>query len=271
MEWLKFSTGEIAAGSIIAFLLAAVFACWRSGSLHPINTRVLRLFISKDDIEDEVIRKNLADHSALAGFRMAHQIRAQTLKDAKALIAFSDLHNIPLKLIGHAGWAFDLKSHVIHPKRVHSKWWMILPLIPFVASIFLAAILCMIATKDSLLVSLKETGTDLYIAETEAKTTGLFPSRRDTLTIDQCKNTADKQVIPATFDPRDLKILCQVWADPTLKPHLAKEVPKQRHASLFAFAVSLWCAWLFYTICRELISANKLKDLLEERQLGTSH
>lgn len=147
MEWLKFSTGEIAAGSIIAFLLAAVFACWRSGSLHPINTRVLRLFISKDDIEDEVIRKNLADHSALAGFRMAHQIRAQTLKDAKALIAFSDLHNIPLKLIGHAGWAFDLKSHVIHPKRVHSKWWMILPLIPFVASIFLAAILCMIATK----------------------------------------------------------------------------------------------------------------------------
>ncbi|MEB2225834.1 DUF6216 family protein, partial [Xanthomonas campestris pv. campestris] len=62
----------------------------------------------------------------------------------------------------------------------------------------------------------------------------------------------------------------QVWADPTLKPHLAKEVPKQRHASLFAFAVALWCAWLFYTVCRELISANKLKDLLEERQLGTS-
>lgn len=166
-------------------------------------------FISKDDIEDEVIRKNLADHSALAGFRMAHQIRAQTLKDAKALIAFSDLHNIPLKLIGHAGWAFDLKSHVIHPKRVHSKWWMILPLIPFVASIFLAAILCMIATKDSLLVSLKETGTDLYIAETEAKTTGLFPSRRDTLTIDQCKNTADKQVIPATFDPEILKFFAR--------------------------------------------------------------
>ncbi|MEB2007089.1 DUF6216 family protein, partial [Xanthomonas campestris pv. campestris] len=62
----------------------------------------------------------------------------------------------------------------------------------------------------------------------------------------------------------------KVWADPTLKPHLAKEVPKQRHASLFAFAVALWCAWLFYTVCRELISANKLKDLLEERQLGTS-
>nr|WP_289415923.1 DUF6216 family protein [Xanthomonas campestris]MDM7672904.1 DUF6216 family protein [Xanthomonas campestris pv. campestris] len=249
MEWLKFLTGEIAAGSLIVFLLAAALTCWRTGSLHPINTCVLRLFISKDDIEDTVIRQNLADHSALAAFRMAHQIRVQTLKDAKALIGFSDLHNIPLKLIGHAGWAFDLKSHVIHPKRVHSKWWMILPLIPFVTSIFLAAILCMIATKDSLLVSLKETGTELYISENEAKTTKIFSNRSDTLTIDQCKNTADKQVIPPTFDPRDLKILCQVWADPTLKPHLAKEVPKQRHASLFAFAVALWCAWLFYTVC----------------------
>ncbi|MDV2451131.1 DUF6216 family protein [Xanthomonas hortorum] len=270
MEWLKFLTGEIAAGSIIAFLLAAVFACWRSGSLHPINTRVLRLFISKDDIEDTVIRKNLADHSALAGFRMTHQIRAQTLKDAKALITFSDLHNIPLKLIGHAGWAFDLKSHVIHPKRVHSKGWSLLPFGAVIVFLILAAILCIIASNDSLLVTLKETHTSLFISETEAKTTGLFSIKSETLTIEQCKNTAEKQVIPPTFDPRDLKILCEVWADPTLKPHLAKEVPKQRHASLFAFVVALWCAWQFYTLFRELISANKLKDLLEERQLGTS-
>ncbi|WP_313790179.1 DUF6216 family protein [Xanthomonas citri] len=71
-------------------------------------------------------------------------------------------------------------------------------------------------------------------------------------------------------DGANQEILCEVWADPTLKPHLAKEVPKQRHASLFAFAVALWCAWQFYTLFRELISANKLKDLLEERQLGAS-
>ncbi|UXA69971.1 DUF6216 family protein [Xanthomonas prunicola] len=267
MEWLKFLTSEIAAGSIIAFLSAAVFACWRSGSLHPINTRVLRLFISKDDIEDEVICKNLADHSALAGFRMAHQIRVKTLKDAKALIGFSDLHNIPLELIGHAGWAFDLKRHVIHPKRVHPKWCVIFPFIPLASFIFLAVILGVIATKDSLLVSLKETGTNLYISETEAKTTGLFSSRSDTLTIEQCKNAADKQVIPPTFDPRDLKILCGVWTDPVLKSHLAKEVPRQKYTSLLAFPIALWCAWLFYTLCRELLSANMLKAILDERQL----
>ncbi|CAG2087890.1 hypothetical protein CPBF426_25830 [Xanthomonas arboricola pv. juglandis] len=270
MEWLKFLTGEIAAGSIIVFLLAAAFTCWRTGSLHPINTRVLRLFISKDDIEDPVIRKDLADHSALAGFRMAHQIRVQTLKDAKALIGFADLHNIPLKLIGHAGWAFDLKTHVIHPKRVHSKWWLILPSIAFVGFILLAAILGTIATQDRLLVTLKETDTNLFISENEAKTLGLISTKSDVLTIEQCKNTADKQVVPPTFDPRDLKILCDVWADPILKSHLTKEVPKQRNASLFAFVISLWCAWFFYTIFRELISANILKTLLEERQLGTS-
>nr|WP_237651328.1 hypothetical protein [Xanthomonas translucens] len=47
-------------------------------------------------------------------------------------------------------------------------------------------------------------------------------------------------------------------------------MPRQKYASLLAFPIALWCAWLFYTVCRELISANKLKDLLEERQLGTS-
>ncbi|UWI55771.1 DUF6216 family protein [Xanthomonas oryzae] len=269
MEWLKFLTGEIAAGSLIVFLLAAALTCWRTGSLHPINTRVLRLFISKDDIEDTVIRKNLADHSALAAFRMAHQIRVQTLRDAKALIGFSDLHNIPLKLIGHAGWAFDLKNHVIHPKRVHSKGWLILPFVAVAVFIVLAAILGAIAANDSLLVTLKETHTSIFISETEARTQRLFSIGSDTLTVEQC-NTANKQVIPPAFHPQDLKILCQVWTDPALKAHLAKEVPKQRTASLLGFVFALWCAWQFYTVFRELLSANMLKAILDERQLGTS-
>ncbi|MEQ7925468.1 DUF6216 family protein [Xanthomonas citri pv. malvacearum] len=270
MEWLKFLTGEIAAGSLIVFLLAAALTCWRTGSLHPINTRVLRLFISKDDIEDTVIRQNLADHSALAAFRMAHQIRVQTLKDAKALIGFSDLHNIPLKLIGHAGWAFDLKNHVIYPKRVHSKGWLVLPFIAVVAFIFFAAILGVIAANDSLLVTLKETHTRIFISETEARTQGLFSVGSDTLTLEQCKSPVQKQAIPQTFDPRDLKILCQVWTDPALKTHLSKEVPKQRVVSLAGFLFALWCAWQFYTVFRELLSANMLKAILDERQLGTS-
>ncbi|WP_249027696.1 DUF6216 family protein [Xanthomonas cucurbitae] len=65
-------------------------------------------------------------------------------------------------------------------------------------------------------------------------------------------------------------MLCQVWTDPALKTHLAKEVPKQRVVSLAGFLFALWCVWQFYTVFRELLSANMLKAILDERQISAN-
>lgn len=49
----------------------------------PIHMRLLRLFISKSDIEDAVISKHLSNQAALITFRMAFGIQSHTLRDAK--------------------------------------------------------------------------------------------------------------------------------------------------------------------------------------------
>ncbi len=46
--------------------------------------RLLRLFISKSDIEDAVISKHLSNQAALITFRMAFGIQSHTLRDAKS-------------------------------------------------------------------------------------------------------------------------------------------------------------------------------------------
>lgn len=118
MDWISFLTRDVAIGSILGISAAALIICWRVGSFHPVNVRLLRFFIAKDEVEDPIIKKSLADQTALVSFRMTHGVKARTLRDAQSLSEFSDRTNIPLDLIGRAGWAFNLKTLTLNPKRV---------------------------------------------------------------------------------------------------------------------------------------------------------
>src|ERR1044072_4213865 len=140
MDWINLLTRDIASGSIIAIFIAAGITCWRAGSFHPINVRLIRFFINSDEIEDPVIKKILSDQSALVSFRTTYGVRVETLADARALAEFADLKNVPLALIGRAKGAFDLKNLAIIPKRVPSKVVVAGPAIPF-RSLVLAGLL----------------------------------------------------------------------------------------------------------------------------------
>lgn len=73
--------------------------------------RLLRLFISKSDIEDAVISKHLSNQAALITFRMAFGIQSHTLRDAKKVANFAESKNISLNLIGKAGAASTRKKY----------------------------------------------------------------------------------------------------------------------------------------------------------------
>lgn len=88
---------------MIGLVGAALHICWRAGSLHPLNNRLRRLFISRDDIQDPFVKKNLSDYSALTVFRLTYGIHAQTLADAKKIIGKAEARNVPLALVGLAG------------------------------------------------------------------------------------------------------------------------------------------------------------------------
>ena len=144
MDWLDFLTRNVASLSFLGVVLAAILICWRVGSFHPVNVRLLRLFIAKDDVEDPDIKKSLADQTALVSFRMTHGVNARTLRDAKNLTSFSEKTNIPLYLIGRVGWAFNLRTLTLNPKRVPHGAWLAVPgiflLILIIATVAFAAV-----------------------------------------------------------------------------------------------------------------------------------
>ncbi|TAA10886.1 hypothetical protein EA658_14405 [Pseudoxanthomonas winnipegensis] len=264
MDWLEFLTREIAPYSVIGILAAAVITCWKAESFHPINARLLRFFISREEVEDSVIKKSLTDQSALISFRMTHGVRAQTLKDAKKLVDFAEYKNIPLDLIGRAGWAFDLKKLVIKPRRVPHKALLALPAIGLFLLVWSSLFFAAAATKSDLLVTIKNTDTYVWLSKEEARAALPFQGEPGTISPSECTPNGKDLVTPAGFDSRDRAILCDIWKDPALDPHLAKEVPKQRKIFLAAFAMLAWWALMALGLLREWLAQIELDKALKE-------
>lgn len=263
MDWISFLTRDVAIGSILGISAAALIICWRVGSFHPVNVRLLRFFIAKDEVEDPIIKKSLADQTALVSFRMTHGVKARTLRDAQNLSEFSDRTNIPLDLIGRAGWAFNLKSLTLNPKRVPHGAWLAFPGIFLLVLILATAAFSAVAASSSLLVSLKATDTLLWLSQEEAR---IFRPFGEKSTIDKTScgvGHADAE-LPDGFHQNDRKILCGIWSDPALADHFSKKVPEQRATFLVAAAIFAWYAFMSFSLLREWLAQRELRDLLEE-------
>jgi hypothetical protein len=267
MDWFDFLTREIAPASVVGILVAAGITCWRAGSFHPIHVRLLRFFISRDEIEDPLIKKSLTDQSALVSFRMTHGVRVQTLSDARKLVNFAEFKNVPLHLIGQAGWAFDLKNLTTISKRVPHKALLAIPAIALLffvlASLFAAAA----ATTSNLLITIKRTETLVWLSKEEGRTALPFQGERGKISSYDCAEDAKDFVLPKGFKNADRAILCDIWKDPGLDNHFAKEVPKQRKIFLMAFAMLAWYAFMAFGILREWLAQIELDKALKENKL----
>ncbi|WP_295843549.1 DUF6216 family protein [uncultured Xanthomonas sp.] len=264
MDWFEFLTREIAPYSVVGILIAAGITCWRAGSFHPINSRLLRFFIGRDEIEDPVIKKSLADQAALVSFRTTHGVRVQTLSDAKKLAEFAEFKNVPLDLIGRAGWAFDLKERVLIPKRVPSKGMLAFPAIALFLLIVSSLLFAAAATTSDLLVTIKKTDSLVWLSKDEARSALPFQGERGTISSSECAQREKDLVTPAGFDSADRAILCDIWKDPGVEQHLAKEVPKQRQVFLMAFAMLAWWSFMTFGLLREWLARIELDKALED-------
>jgi len=272
MDWLEFLTREIAPYSVIGILVAAGIMCWRAGSFHPINSRLLRFFINRDEVEDPVIKKSMADQAALVSFRMTYGVRSKTLHDAKKLAEFADFKNISLDLIGRAGEAFDLKNLEVIQKRIPHKYWLALPII--MLSFFMPAGLLSLGmtTSSDLLVTLKATKTDLWLSNHDATLMRPFFGDRAKITKSDCTPKPEAFVTPEGFNKEDRSILCGIWNDPTLSPHITREVSKQRRILFLAFGTCLWYALMAISLSREWIARLELSKALKvDRLLPSSN
>ncbi|ALR03143.1 DUF6216 family protein [Xylella fastidiosa] len=226
---------------ICLLVLAAIHISWRVRSFYPIHMRLLRLFISKSDIEDPVICKHLSNQAALITFRMAFGIQCRTLRDAKKVANFAESKNISLNLIGKAGAAFDLNTCSINKKKVPKRISCVLLFILSMILIFAAFMSGVFATSNRLLGQLNETGTWILLSENEARIGSSFFNlfgRNETINIQNCN--AKEIVTEKRLNNRDHQIICGIWNSASIKKSLQKSINGQQKALIILMIVLLW-------------------------------
>lgn len=264
--------------TFIGMALAAVFICWHAGSLHPLKHRLLRLFISRDDIEDRFMKQVLAESSALSALKLTYGIRVRTIKDAKRIIGRANSLNLPLRQIGLAGSAFDTETFtVVADKRPHSSvaWLTSLGL---VISFLLLITFTLAANETRLLATLKETNTWIWLGKEDAQLARTTFSKNPAFIVKaDCKGNqptvgGKSRTAPSApsrresstasnprFDSRDKGILCQIWQDSTLQSELDASVREQR-ATFWLVAALMAVAGVF---CINLLRHTAAVRLLE--------
>lgn len=268
MNWDSIYSGAPEWLSVIGLVGAALHICWRAGSLHPLNNRLLRLFISRDDIQDPFVKKNLSDYSALTVFRLTYGIHAQTLADAKKIIGKAQARNVPLALAGLAGGAFDLDNFtVIDRKRPRGIGVALCGLMLF-ACFWLTLILAYGATEQRLLVSLNATGTWLWLGKDQAQIAKpTLSGERPIFSVASCTDTSrakHEDQDADGFGPADPDILCDIWADPRTSAELVRSVREQRLTFLFASAVLAWACLMLFDALRRAFAIRALARSLPQ-------
>lgn len=261
MEWITVFASNASLLSVICIASAAAFICWKAGSLHPISSRLLHLFIRRDDVEDNMIRKSLRDQAALVSFRVAHGVRVHTLEDAKSLITFSDNNNVSLRLIARAGRAFDQKKLSVVPKRVPSRILLLVPMVVLLLCFIAAAVLVVASASSSILVSVKATGTWVWLSENDARL-AFSPETTTTLRAGSCNQGRPSTLAHPGFMQDDVKVLCEVWQDPGISNYLVEELPKQRVTLLVLLLPVVWILAQSYLVLRQWTAAIELKASL---------
>ncbi|WP_237648889.1 DUF6216 family protein [Xylella fastidiosa] len=231
---------------ICLLVFSAIYISWRVSSFYPIHMRLLRLFISKSDIEDAVISKHLSNQAALITFRMAFGIQSHTLRDAKKVANFAESKNISLNLIGKAGAAFDLNTCSINKKKVPKRISCVLLFILSMILIFAAFMSGVFATSNRLVGQLNETGTWILLSENEAKIGSSFFNlfgrneigRNETINIKNCN--AKEIVTEKRLNNRDHQIICGIWNSASIKKSLQKSINGQQKALIIFIILLLW-------------------------------
>lgn len=134
----------------------------------------MRLFISREDIEQDPIRDSLSDRSAVVSFGMIYGIDLDTPNEVEALITGARARNIPLHLIGHAGNAFDRHTLSMKAGKTPRRWLDALIIITIFSAYACALTLtASIFTKDVLIrikATMRKVATRLALSASRSST-----------------------------------------------------------------------------------------------------
>ncbi|WP_139328693.1 DUF6216 family protein [Xanthomonas campestris] len=260
-SWNEIATVASAAFPVLGISIVAIYLCYKSGTLHPLRNRLMRLFISREDIEPGPIRDSLSDRSAVVSFGMIYGIHLDTPDEVEALITGARARNIPLHLIGHAGNAFDRQTLSMKAGKTPRRWLDALIIITiFSAYVCALTLAASIFTKD-VLIRIKATDTVVWISTKDRKARHILSNDTYFFSAQTCASDSSKiESLPAPSDQRahDTSVLCSIWRSPKAQAEIKNTLTLQRVAS---GSLALLCLALLITSARSLIRRKAIRRL----------
>ena len=248
--WNEMFTLLEAAVTLLALPCTALYLCYTSGTLHPLRNRLMRLFISRDDVEHGAIRDSISDRSAVVSFGMVYGIHLDTVTEVESLIKGAQTHEVPLHLIGAAGSAFDREAFAVKPHKSPGKWGDAMSGIALMIFYLATACLLLGAFSSEVLIRIKDTDTLLRVATKgdEGTAHGILRDKDLTFTQQECAALPQPITIEPFVDDEaryNLSVLCAIWTLPAERKELTESLPVQRTAfgaaALVAFMFLLGC------------------------------
>ncbi|WP_206860579.1 DUF6216 family protein [Lysobacter changpingensis] len=261
----SFTTLAANASSLLAllFVLTAVLIWWRTGSTHVLHLRLWRWFVGKQEVDDPVVRRVIAEQSSLMSFRFMTGVAADTLHDAQRISDLAKDGNIPLALIDAAGRYFNPAELTVDAKRLPKPAFQMVKMVCFGVLLLIAMSFCVIIPQRHVLVSLKETGTWLWLSDTSANAFGpALDDRTRRFDVGSCPSGSSTTRV----SERDQTILCGIWRDAKAAPVLTEMLREQRLTFALALMPILLGMAMVVLSFRRGRAARRLSEILVLRK-----
>ncbi|PPU28731.1 Hypothetical Protein CFBP6762_02191 [Xanthomonas arboricola pv. fragariae] len=220
----------------------------------------MRLFISREGVEQGPIRDSLSDRSAVVSFGMIYGVYLDTTSEAQALIAGARARSITLHLIGHAGSAFDRSTLRMKPRKTPRAWVDVLVVVGMLGAYAGAALFAASMFTNSVLIRIKATDTLAWISTEDNTASGMFGNSEHALSAAQCPPASGSEARTPASDRRahDSSVLCSIWRSPEGLAEVKSSLGPQRVVSASLTLISLT---LLVWLARGLVRRKAIRRL----------
>ncbi|MCS0584899.1 DUF6216 family protein [Massilia pinisoli] len=255
--------GILSNGTIMAALGATVLALFvwrRTRSFHPIMSRLWGLFSDRKECDDPTIDSFLKDRSALMQFRFTTGIRAETSREAHAVIDYAKTNRIDLDRIAACGEYFDIAIPALkNEKHLPKKWGLVLLVLSCAVCAITAIAFFFGSLSDQMIVRMKSSGTWFALDATRAKP--LFGS--NALIFSQCSSDHAQIARETRFTFSEIDILCKEKPE-SIATYVKSGLPEQRFAFAYVMAIFMYIAIFLFFWSYRGVNARQLHKLIEK-------
>ncbi|MEH6461716.1 DUF6216 family protein [Chitinimonas sp. JJ19] len=238
IEALTSLSGALPILGLLAMYILAFLVWHRTASNYSLLARLWQIFHGDKEHKDSPVSDFFHEQSVLMQFRFITGVRARTLKQAQALIAWARMHNEDVGAIATCGRYFDIEKVGLKEEEELPKNWHLVCRLGLVLAL-LATTLAFtgLAGWNEALLLVKKSGTPFSLSSDYARPIGFGMG----ISRSQC---IDGKALPKNaFATEDAEVICELLRAANLNRYLEQTMLWQRIG--FGFITLIWIAYLW--------------------------